>query len=523
VILDSRDLPGNGKVEADVCIVGGGAAGIAVALGLVDSPLRVLLVEGGGLGANDRPRRPHRVVPRRGARPDLGPDRARYWYLGGNTNNWAGNCRPLDQPDVEARDWIPDSGWPIGLEELRPWYEGAQSVLGLGDLSLYDLERVRTQLAHPPLEIDPAVAATRVVQVCPVLSVAAAHMRRLEDEGDLRVLLRAEAVQLLADSDGRVSAVEVACADGRRARVEAGTVVLAAGGVENARLLLSSNETAPNGLGNEHDLVGRYFMDHWWFDVPLGDWGEDLDLGLYAFDAHGNQTVDGQAIWAQLCLSDELMRRERIPGLTLWFVRRRLALASVVAAERLAASALGRAPFDPVTDLRLFLVDAHEAPRHIARQLSRRASAGGGHALTLMVQLEQVPDRDNRVRLSPRTDALGRREPVLDLRLTPEERAGHERGLAIVARELGLDVDRVLKQMRLKLAGRRYDFFWHHTGTTRMNDDPQLGVVDTDCRVHGSSNLFVAGSSVFPTEGTPPPTLTIVALALRLADHLRRS
>ncbi|HZO95751.1 MAG TPA: FAD-dependent oxidoreductase [Gaiellaceae bacterium] len=518
MIVDSLDLPG-GAVEADVCVVGGGAAGIAVALGLLDSGLRVVLVEGGGRAAADAPRRPPRVVPGRGARPSLAPDPARHWYLGGNTNTWAGNCRPLDEQDLAAREWLPGSGWPLGRAELDPWYERAQALLGLGGLGLYDLAAIRPRLARPPLEVDPAVATTRIMQVCPVPSLADVHRRRLEDAGSLSVLLRAEALRLLTDGGERVAAVEVACAGGRRARVEAGTVVLAAGGVENARLLLASDDAVPGGLGNHHDLVGRCFMDHWWFDVPLGDFGRGRDLGLYAFDSHGRESVDGQELWAQLSLAEEVMRRERVPGLTLWFVRRRLASASVVAAEMLALSALRRVPPDPLTDLRLLLADAPRAPRHLVRRLARRPAPD---ALTLMVQLEQAAERENRVRLSSRRDALGRREAELALRLTPAERAGHERALAALARELGLDAGRVTQTMRVKLAGRRYDFFWHHVGTTRMNGDPRLGVVDTDCRVHGTSNLFVAGSSVFPTEGTAPPTLTIVALALRLAGHLAR-
>jgi choline dehydrogenase-like flavoprotein len=523
VFVDGRDLPGDVPIEADVCVIGGGAAGIALALGLLDSSRSVLLVEGGGLAASDVERRPPRVIPGRDARPSLGPDRSRFWYLGGNTNTWAGNCRPLDEPDLEERDWVPGS-WPIGRDEMLTWYERAQAALGLGDFSWYDLGRARPHLTRPLLEIDSSVAVTRVMQVCPVLSLAALHRKRLEDEGDLRVLLRTEAIRLVTDGGGdRVSAVEVSCADGRRRRIEADTVVLAAGGIDNARLLLASNDVALNGLGNEHDLVGRYFMDHWWFDLPLGDWGKDLDVGLYAFDSHRDQSIDGQPVWAQLSLSGELMQRERIPGVTIWFVRRPLASASVVAAQMLALSALGRVAADPLTDVRLFFTDAHRMPGHVLRRRTRRASSDRApYALTLMVQLEQTPDRENRVRLSARKDALGRPEPELDLRLTAADRAGHERALGLVARELGLDVDRALKQMRLKLAGRRYDFFWHHTGTTRMADDPQLGVVDTDCRVHGISNLFVAGNSVFPTEGTAPPTLTIVALALRLAEHLKR-
>jgi choline dehydrogenase-like flavoprotein len=332
------------------------------------------------------------------------------------------------------------------------------------------------------------------------------------------VVLRAEALQLLTDdSASTVTGVEIACADGRRLQVAATSVVLAAGGVENARILLASRSVNPEGLGNEHDLVGRFFMEHWWVDLPLGDWGRGADMGLY--DVLGRQVVDGTAVWAELVLSEALLRTERIPALAVWLMPRPQATASIAAARMLAQSIVGRVPADPITDLRLAATDVLEAPRYVGRRLASRLGADN-RGYSLWVQLEQTPDPDNRVRLGPAEDELGRPTPELDLRLGEADLQGAERGLEIVAAELGLNGRRLAKQLRLSLAGRRYEFFWHHTGTTRMADDPTRGVVDRNCRVHGLSNLFVAGSSVFPTAGSAPPTPTIVALALRLADHL---
>jgi choline dehydrogenase-like flavoprotein len=516
VFVDSGDLP-KSDVEADVCIVGGGAAGIAVALGLLDSDLSVVLLEGGGLTPDVRGS--YRVLPGRHARPSLGRDASEApWYFGGNTNNWAANCRPLDEDDFDADEWAPYSGWPLQQDELQPFYERAQPVLGLGSLRPYDPDYCRPHLAHPPLDLEPSLVRTRMLQICPVPSLAVLHRDRLAEADGVRVILRAEAVRLEASrSADRVSAVEAIGADGRRVRVRASAVVLAGGGIENARLLLASNDVAPNGLANEHDLVGRFFMEHWWFDIPLGDWGAGTDVHLYDFDSRNPQTVDGTAVWAQLALAPELTRRERVPGLSFWFVRRPQATASIVAARMLALSLLGRAPAAPLTDARLFLTDAREAPRFVARRLARGTRAPND-GYSLRVQLEQSPRPENRVLLAGARGAPGRSLPQLEVRLTPSERNDHERAVELAAVQLGLDPGRIVKQMHLMLDGPRYNFFWHHMGTTRMSEDPARGVVDTDCRVHGVANLFVAGSSVFPTGGTGPPTLTIVALALRLAD-----
>jgi choline dehydrogenase-like flavoprotein len=183
-----------------------------------------------------------------------------------------------------------------------------------------------------------------------------------------------------------------------------------------------------------------------------------------------------------------------------------------------ALSLLGHEPLAPLTDLRLLLSDPRLARKPHAKSTRRKNADTDGHAVR--IKLEQTPDPENRIVLTSQSDGGARARPELMLRMTPREREGHERGLECVASALGLDVARTVKQMRLKLNGRRYDFFWHHMGTTRMSDDPSSGVVDTDCRVHGTPNLYIAGSSVFPTGGSAPPTLTIVALALRIADEI---
>lgn len=497
-------------------MIGGGAAGIPLALGLADSSLDVVLVEGGGLTADQAGRSVYRVVP--GRQLALGTDPSKPWYFGGNTNTWAGNCRPLDESDFEPREWVRYSGWPISRQELRPYYEHAQRMSGLGDFRWYDADQCRPHLAHTTLDVDPAVLDTRMMQICPVPSFAELHRQRLDAAANLHVLLHAQALRLKTNAGGdRVCAVEVAGADGRRSRIEADTVVLAAGGVENARLLLASNDVRSNGLGNDHDLVGRFFMDHLYLDIPLGGWDNGLDLSLYDVDSHLPQAVGGVAVWAQLALSEELMRRERTPGLSLWFLRLPRSSPSVIAMRRI--SMLGRVPLDPGTDFRLVLTDPAEVSKYLLRRLTERGKAPT-EGYVLRVQIEQTPDPENRVRLSSARDAFGQPKPELALRLTEEERQGHERALEVAADELGLNGARIAKQMRLMLRGGRFGFFWHHMGTTRMSDDPTQGVVDADCRVHGVSNLFVAGSSVFPTGGTASPTLTIVALALRLADHI---
>ena len=313
MFIDGRQLSADTTLESDVCIIGGGVAGIALAAEFVDSPLRVLLLEGGGLSEDPIAGAVYGVV---GSRPaTLSVDQSKASFFGGNTNYWFGNCRPLDEADFESREWIPYSGWPFGRQELLPYYERAQSFLGLADFRLYDLGAYREQLEQPLLSVDESVLEYKVVQQCPELRFGAAYRSRLEASRSVQVLLHTRVVRLETNPGGDcVSAVEVVLPDGTPLRVEAGRFILATGGVENARLLLCSNQASPRGLGNDHDLVGRFFMEHWVWRIGLGGWGDGLGPLVYETP----QDAGGVNIWFQLGLAEELMRTERVPGLMLF-------------------------------------------------------------------------------------------------------------------------------------------------------------------------------------------------------------
>jgi choline dehydrogenase-like flavoprotein len=372
---------------------------------------------------------------------------------------------------------------------------------------------------YQPIGVDPATLTTKIVQTCPVVSFGHRYRERIRNAGNVRVCLHASAIRLETNPRGdRVHAVEVGAIGGRRFRVSARAFVLAGGGIANPRLLLCSNDVNPNGLANDHDLVGRFFMEHPYVDIPLGRWERGSDLRFH----HRGEQVGGTTVWGQFALSEDLMRLERASGMSLWFVR--LGVLSGALAGLLRTLRPGRPTLD---DPR---AGAYDRPsgvgavvKDVWRKLARRARRlmpGGGYLLR--VELEQAPDPRNRVRLSVERDGFGQRGVDLVFGLTDKDLRRHARLLRIAADELGLDGGRIAAQMHRMFRAGQADFFWHHMGTTRMHPDPKQGVVDSDCRVHGVSNLFVAGSSVFPTGGTAPPTLTIVALALRLAEHIHQ-
>jgi hypothetical protein len=348
-----------------------------------------------------------------GAPPRLVLDPEALRYVGGSTNHWLGNCRPMDEEDFAARDWVPGSGWPIRRDELAPFYGRAQELCGLGGPGLYALEACRPHLAHPPLEVEPGILVNRVLQTCPEPRLALVHGPRLRDADNVRVLAGARVTQFETNASGdTVVQIHAVTAGKRPLRVAARVFVLAAGGVDNARLLLGSAGPAhPAGLGNRHDLVGRYFMEHAYVDVPIAPWGETRDLHFYT----GRQSVGAALIWGQLSLSEEFMRAERAPGLTLWFQRQASMAPSVAAASRLKGMVMGRArPAMPFRDLLTVL----RRPGDVWRAARERRGAPG-HALAIRIQMEQTPRPWNRVALARVRDRHGQQRATSRSTPTP--------------------------------------------------------------------------------------------------------
>jgi choline dehydrogenase-like flavoprotein len=524
MIEDLRPAGPGDAIETDLCIIGAGAAGITLAREFSGRSTRVLLIEGGGLQADAESQTLYRGESAGPLPYDLASSRMR--FFGGSTNCWAGFCAPLSSLDLAPRPWVPHSGWPIGVEALAPHYPRAQKLLDLGP---FDYSTARFE-GDPGgmLRLDPAKLANRMWQRSPPTRFNSKFRRELEASANLRVLLRANALELIADRDGkRVTGLRLAAPDGTRALVRARGFVLATGGIENARLLLLSRASQPRGLGNRHDLVGRFFMEH-----PLllaasvapgeaGDWSRAYaDFGL---PGGGRGT-------AGIAPSDAAQRSQGILDAIATLNPGRVDPNSGSAALERLWDAFERRdlPDDWSDDALRVLADLDDALAdvyHHFQGVPHPAPMLETDRLSLVVHVEQAPDPENRITLGEEKDALGLPRARLRWGLGELERRTAERVSRLIAEELGR-----LGRGRLRLdewllspqaAWPAVPIKCHHIGTTRMSDDPRQGVVDRECRVHGIENLWIAGSSVFPTSGFANPTLTILALTLRLASHLR--
>jgi choline dehydrogenase-like flavoprotein len=529
MFTDGDAIESGSTVGADLCIVGAGPAGIAIARTLAGTGARIVMIESGGVGYTKSLRHPLEVLRNhtRGAQSlSSGETRgqpytmlrfARARAFGGSTNALLGHglqSRPLDPIDFERRAGFELSGWPIAHNELESFYERAAELCGLGDGG-WDAEAWRARTGSSTYELGETLEST-VYRYAPAERFAS-YAEEFVSLGEVEVVTNATVARLRSGSGGRVRSAEVRTLRGNHFAVEASTFVVASGAIENARLLLLSNAADPAGLGNQQDLVGRCFMEH--PEVVVGRWRPTAEAA-HGLAFYERQEAGGELVMGQLRLTDEAQGEHGLLNGTFELnpARPSSARPGVEAARLLrrsfgARSRVAGGTTAPLTALR-HLPD-------IVRHVRTRGEVVAEPVVHVEVMAEQEPNPESRVLLGKRRDRLGMRGAVLDWRLTERDFDSIRRSTDIVA--TGLEGLGGRFEGLLPARNERVPVFgnWHHIGTTRMAEDPARGVVDAECRVHGVENLYVAGSSVFPTGGCSNPTLTLVALALRLGDRLR--
>jgi choline dehydrogenase-like flavoprotein len=512
--------------QYDICIIGGGPAGLTVARALEGSGLSVVVLETGGWPAREQDVALARA--RSVGHPYFPVHTTRVRGLAGTSNHWYHDvgfrARPLDPVDFEARDEVPHSGWPFGRELLDPFYARAHEVCGLGAFD-YAPESYSGLEAGPMLELGPDVV-TSVFKLVPT-DIFQRLGQQLLDGPTTHVVLGATVTELLVDGpQDELSGVRVRMPDGAEHEVGARAYVLAAGGIDNARLLLASRSRLPAGIGNGSDLVGRFFMEH--LSVRSGDWRPADRAHVDGPSPYRAHVVGDLQVHAKLSPAEDVVRRRGLLNSTFFLDAMDDARASAGTLSTVTLKhALVDRPRPPHLAAHAATVVRHlpDVVRVARRQLAHRRGRGS-HFPDTMIQLramsEQAPNPLSRVTLDDTRDAFGVPLAKLDWQLTELDRRSVREAQDVIdaaLQQAGLGrLERKLGEERPAAEQRGQ---WHHMGTTRMHDDPRQGVVDRDGLVHGMRNLFVAGSSVFPTSGYANPTLTVVALALRLADDLR--
>ncbi len=546
MITDANTIDTGACLWADICIVGGGAAGISLALSLSGQGLKIILLEAGHEGEHAATQSLYdgEVADERLHSP---PDKYRQRRMGGSTTIWGGRCVPFDPLDFETRGHVPYSGWPLSYGDLLPFYPQANALSEAGRFS-YDADEALGPQAPPMFRrFESAVVRTNSLErfSCPT-DFGRRYAKRLRLAADVRVLLGANCTAVRLEEGGRaVEEVDVATLTGKRFRVAARAVVLAMGGLETARLLLASKGVTPAGVGNEHDAVGRYYMCH-----IAGNVGTLTVQGTPQDVRHGYEiSPEGIYCRRRLSIAPEHQRRHGLANAVarLHFPRipdprhRNGVLSGMFLVRGLISYEYGKRLNDGTPPslglyarhMRNIMADPLDTAAFLAHWLTRRTLAhrkfpsvilrNRTNRFSLEVHGEQIPRPDSRVTLLDKTDALGMPQLRVDWRYSPEDIESVERTLDLFAQEFErsgagrLEYNRgTLEEDLLRFGA----YGGHHIGTTRMGCDPRTSVVNADCQVHSVRNLFIAGSAVFPTSSQANPTLTLIALSLRLGKHL---
>ena len=538
MIIQSGELNNGDTLEADICVVGGGPAGITFAREFINTNHNVIMLESGDL----KPDSEHQLLKKSEnfSFKSFDLDKARCRAFGGTSHLWhielneygkqGVRLRPLDAIDFEKRDWIPNSGWPIEKSDLDPYYKKAQKVFNIGPYR-YDAEYwIKGQETEQVL-LNKGNIQTTVFQFAEKDIFYSGNKSDIEKSDHIQIYLNATVLKLnVNEYANSVEDLEVSTSNGKMFTVSANYYLLANGGLEIPRLMLLSNDIMHSGVGNQNDLVGRFFMEHFHLKGAVF-YPKDLRIfnqqDFYKIHQNGNSSIMGK-----LALRENVIREEKLLNVTASL--HHLPMAKLYKAEKGVRKVLNKVrkrTFDQefVDGFKTVLKN----PGILSYVALRKLLNGDKnewydtnykyHGFLLRLMCEQLPDPESRVTLGSSRDRFGQNKIKLDWNVTSSNIKDIRRFLEILGRELHrcnlgkLDIRFEGDKIPNDLHGG-----YHHMGTTRMDSNPQKGVVNEHCRVHGLNNLFVASSSVFPTVGYANPTLTIAALSLRVADRVKQ-
>ena len=542
MIRDARKIASGSTLECDVCVVGAGAAGIALTLELKQAGVDVILLEAGGVNGSGKSLSLYRgeCVDRERHLP---LDSARYRQLGGTTRLWGGRCIPFDGIDFEQRSYIPHSGWPFGRSELDPYYAAASSYCECGEYSY----RVAEALADPSADmipgfIDSDLVTDTIERWSPPTNFGKRYRQILEEAETVQVLLNAACTEIELDEKGEsVTRLAVNTFARSQFHIRPRRTVLAGGGLEVVRLLLASNKILKTGIGNHSDWLGRGYMCHFGGVAARVRFSADRNV-IFGYELDRQETYCRRRLW----ISEQAQRREELLNIYMLLDRPLLGdpehgsglLSLAFLAKKLFNSSLQQKTpggkyglywrhFKNILtgspEILMVLPKWSRARFLQGRRIPSLLMGSKENSYYIYYHAEQSPNRDSRVTLSEERDCFGVPRLKVDYRVSDKDIDSVYRAHQLLDRELRRqecgELTFVADDPRSLIRDHKATL-GHHIGTTRMAGDAGQGVVDQDCKVHGIANLYIASSSIFPTSSQANPTLTIVAMAIRLAKHL---
>jgi choline dehydrogenase-like flavoprotein len=546
--LDARNLNSGEVIVSDVCIVGAGPAGITAAREFIGAGLQVSVLESGGDAHDFEVQRlsegalsGHLYEPQESTHMRQIGGTANHYILRMTDNEFGYRYTPLDPIDFEQRDAIPHSGWPIKKTDLDPYYERVQRVCGIGHYEYSDAYWARDKFETIPLAEDKAYSS--VFMFGPTKKFSKEFPAQIAESTNVNLYAYATVVELICGDDGTaVESALVRMFDGKEVYFKAKHFIIAANALQTPRLLLNSKRHHPQGIGNQHDNVGRYFMDH--HLIPSGNFIMHDRKTMNKMGFYDMQGIDGCSVLGRINLSPTTMKKEGLRNFSAmlfpmpWNSHDLEAMNSFNHLKVQLRWHWDRWP----KDFGFHLMNIFRGRNRLFRALYENVRYGvpfyvglgrGGWSriannekkydrLELLALVEVTPNPNNRVTAIEEKDALGCPKTKVHYVCSEDDIASVKRaqqimGEALTASGLGYyEPPKVPADVMKTLTGTH-----HMMGTTRMSEDPRHGVVDRDCCVHGVQNLFIAGSATFVTGGYANPTLTNLALSIRIADKVK--
>lgn len=517
MIVDFEDSGTPSGFDADIVIVGAGAAGLALAYEFRHHKARLVILESGGWDDELSTQSLYDTI-------DTGlsfksAQTGRFRILGGSTTRWGGQSLPLMPIDFDKREWVPNSGWPLSYDDVGPYYHRANQFLDVDVLDYEDETARLLRTTRPDLRMHGLNYHYSKWARNPNLREV--YRAELESSTNTKIVLHANVIEINITDDA-VASLGFSTLGGKRGKVTGKIVIMATGALEVARLLLNQPLVSERF---EH-VLGRYLQDH-----PATRLGhiESVDNNKLQRLFNGKRRA-GRKYSVRVSLSPESQVRDRLLNASCGFL---FSLGMVSPLEDARKMIKKELPWSVQRGLRVVAGSATMLPpigRAIMQYLSKGQIYLPGATCEVAGSFEQLPDYTSRVSLSEQRDALGMRRLEVHWCISEET---FRTALAFCERLTdALERSHIGRFVPLGLMQRECDNDFdgslfhdqnHHLGTARMGASQRTSVVDENLRVHDLANLFIASSAVFPTGGHSNPTLTILALCMRLADHLKGS
>jgi len=521
--IDLETVASGTSFRSDVCIVGGGVAGLILASRLTEAGLEVHLLEAGGLTNEERSQSLYdaRMV----GNYHHGTRSGRHRFLGGSSTHWAGQLLSYTDEIFLPRPEVAHVGWPISGADIASYYPEIFRIMGVNALPFENF----LLDGGPTFPVESDDMRIRFSKWAPFQfrNLGKTLGKKCLQSERMTLFLHANALSIeLGREGGRVEKVIAKNYQGGTTDFTARQFIICAGTIETSRLLLASNSFHPAGVGNRHDQVGRYFHDH----VGIVAAGLSLPDRSRLMKWFSPYFIQNTLHTAKLEATARLKKEKNLLAVSAYFSIEESSESGIAMVRHLMRALQGgRLPAEAKLDPKKIPRQFYDLVRTwVDLKVRGRRYPSRDASITLRMEVEQVPRADSRIGLIEKTDALGMRIASVDWKQSAEEGKSLRDYSSVVDAALkslgaeGPQWNRSLSSEPEEWLKGSFDMF-HPMGGARMGTDPATSVVDRDLRVHGIGNLYIASCAVFPTGGSSNSTFTLMALALRLADRLALS